>query len=70
MNIDPNLIKIKDHHIKEIRRGNFTYVLRDAYSYLTTILTVFKSKEIKDEITAYKQYLQQFKGQLSARRKR
>jgi hypothetical protein len=55
--MDPNLIKIKDHNMRLIRKGKFRLPLLQAKHYLTQILTEYKQTQINSEFNEFENHI-------------
>jgi hypothetical protein len=63
--MDNNLIKIRDHNIKAIRRGKLAIPMAQAKHYLSYILTEFKQEQIDKELTEFELHLRSLRKEKS-----
>lgn len=55
--MDPNLVKIKNHNMRLIRKGKIRLPMLQARHYLTYILTEFKQDEIDAELSEFEAHI-------------
>lgn len=58
--MDPNLEKIKDHHLKRIRRGKVQQALDDAHDYLLYVIG-HNYDQVDLEMTQFSEHLRTLK---------
>lgn len=54
--LDPNLEKIKQHHVEEIKVGKLGNTIKEANSYLEYILG-FNERQIQKELSSFARHL-------------
>ena len=55
--MDPNLVKIKDHNMRLIRRGKLALPIIHAKSYLFNILGEERREDIEAELTEFVDFI-------------
>lgn len=54
--LDPNLEKIKQHHLPEIKKGKLGNTINEAEDYLNYILG-FQERQIRKELSNFARYI-------------
>lgn len=60
--LDPNLEKIRDFHLEEIKQGKLGIAIEEAEDYLSYILG-FRAHRIKKELATFAKHIRQLSNQ-------